>query len=200
MHALVSLIDSQDTDYFRPLTLPYVEMGNNSNLLLIAGGRQNLAHKLLALEKPCTWGFKVCYLLKLSGKSLLWLSCLWFLTNMSFPHWWKHYQYRLGQLLRSASSPHYFLLCAVFYNKLVRAFPELSCTCEQDLLVSLKGCGFAFFLFGSRFSWFLFSYCTSSAEKKCLEAYSFQGTHLNSSTKENEGVQCPLVPCSLERA
>lgn len=38
------------------------------------------------------------------------------------------------------------LLHAVFYNKLVRAFPELSCTNEQDLLVSLKGCGFAFFL------------------------------------------------------
>lgn len=38
------------------------------------------------------------------------------------------------------------LLQTVFYNKLVRAFPELSCTNGQDLLVTLKGCGFAFFI------------------------------------------------------
>lgn len=38
------------------------------------------------------------------------------------------------------------LLHTVFSDKLVRAFPELSCTSGQDLLVSLKGCGFAFFL------------------------------------------------------
>lgn len=38
------------------------------------------------------------------------------------------------------------LLHAVLCDRLVRAFPEFSCTNVQDLLVSLKGCGFAFFL------------------------------------------------------
>lgn len=50
------------------------------------------------------------------------------------------YHHRMGQFLRSTSSPH------CFHSKLVRAFPKLSCARGQDLLVSLKGHGFASFL------------------------------------------------------
>lgn len=88
------------------------------------------------------------------------------------------------------------LLQTFSFKKLVRAFPEpkwarFACFSERMWL--------CFFPFGSRVCWFLLWCCTNSAEKKCLEACSFQSTHLNPSTKENETVQCLLVPCSLQR-